>query len=273
MALELGVNSTYDATYNPDRLFAIPRAEKRQELGINPNHIPFVGYDTWNHYEVSWLNAKGKPVVAIAVIQYDCTSPNIIESKALKLYFNSFNNTRYPSVDVLAQTIQNDLEQQLLSAVTVEIAPLNRIRASTIFPGLSGECIDELDVECSEYSVNPSFLTTGHGDVRETLTSNLLKSNCLITNQPDWASVQISYVGKQIDRAGLLKYLVSMRNHNEFHEQCIERIYYDILTRCQPERLLVNGRYTRRGGIDINPVRASDPHMLSQADLVRLIRQ
>lgn len=273
MGLELGKQSEYDVTYNPDRLFALPRAEKWREIGVDPNHLPFVGYDIWNHYEVSWLNSRGKPMVAIAVIQYDCASPNIIESKALKLYFNSFNNTQYATSQELAQVIQSDLEQRILSAVMVEIIPLADVKTATLEAHLPGESIDDLDVTCSVYTVQPDYLTTADEIVTETLYSNLLKSNCLITNQPDWASVQISYSGKKIDRAGLLRYLVSFRNHNEFHEQCIERIYMDLKNHCHPSELMVYGRYTRRGGLDINPLRASSVEMLQRVEQVRLVRQ
>ena len=255
---ELGKKSDYESCYNPNRLYPIPRAEKRQEIGINPDKPPFYGFDCWNHYEVSWLNDKGKPMVGIAEIIYDCHSPNLIESKSLKLYFNSFNNTKISSIEALESMVKHDLEKRIEADVVVRIATLDQANAFNI-QALHGESIDALDVECSVYLVEPAFLTVGDDEANEILYSDLLKSNCLITNQPDWGSVQITYTGKKINREGLLKYLVSFRNHNEFHEQCIERIFVDIMNYCKPTSLTVYGRYTRRGGLDINPYRSTEP--------------
>lgn len=269
---ELGKKSDYDATYNPERLYPIPRAGKRQEIGVDPNNLPFTGFDCWNHYEVSWLNAKGKPVVALAEIVYDCSSPKLIESKSLKLYFNSFNNTKINNIAELEAIIRRDLQERIESDVFVAIHPLDKSNAVVIQPEFTGESIDDLDVECSIYLVEPAFLSVGDTDVEEVLYSDLLKSNCLVTNQPDWGSVQIAYKGKKIDREGLLKYLVSFRNHNEFHEQCIERIFVDIMRHCKPERLTVYGRYTRRGGLDINPYRSTEKTSFEGKNK-RLIRQ
>jgi 7-cyano-7-deazaguanine reductase len=269
---ELGKKTDYDPTYNPNRLFPIPRVGKRQEIGIDPDNLPFFGFDCWNHYEVSWLNPKGKPVVAIAEIYYDCQSPRIIESKSMKLYFNSFNNSQFESVTAVENTIQRDISQAIEAEVTVKVSLLSEYSPLQLQAHLDGECIDDLDVECSEYLVNSNYLSTGNQQVTETLCSDLLKSNCLVTNQPDWGSVQISYTGKAINREGLLKYLVSFRNHNEFHEQCIERIFVDIMARCQPTELTVYGRYTRRGGLDINPYRSTSP-VAPQAVNTRLVRQ
>ncbi|WP_454783075.1 NADPH-dependent 7-cyano-7-deazaguanine reductase QueF [Legionella sp. WA2022007384] len=269
---ELGKKSAYDDTYNPDRLFPIPRAGKRQEIGVDPMQLPFYGFDCWNHYEVSWLNAKGKPMVAIAELFYDCSSPNLIESKSLKLYFNSFNNTRIQNVDDLEHTIKKDLQERVGAEVWVKVHPLEAANQFAIQPSFTGESLDHLDIECSVYLVEPSFLFTGDELLEETLYSNLLKSNCLVTNQPDWGSVQIAYKGKKINREGLLKYLVSFRNHNEFHEQCIERIFVDIMNYCKPEQLTVYGRYTRRGGLDINPYRSTEKTPFIDKNL-RLIRQ
>lgn len=255
--LELGKKSEYETNYNPDKLFPISRDAKRLEIGINPAHLPFWGFDSWNHYEVSWLNAKGKPVVAMAEIIYDCHSPNIIESKSLKLYFNSFNNTKFDSIFDVEMTIIKDLSHSLNAEVSVTLSQLGERKALALQDSFAGECIDSLDVDCSVYSVDPSFLTSDEGFVEETLYSDLLKSNCLVTYQPDWGSVQIHYKGPRINREGLLKYIVSFRNHNEFHEQCIERIFVDIMTQCKPKELTVYGRYTRRGGLDINPYRST----------------
>jgi 7-cyano-7-deazaguanine reductase len=254
---ELGKKTDYDQSYNPDRLYPILRAEKRKELGIDPDAPPFLGFDCWNHYEVSWLNHKGKPIVATAEIYYDCHSPRIVESKSLKLYFNSLNNTSFKSVAEVEVTIVRDLEKAIGSTVTVIIHPLEHAASLLPHKNFSGQCIDNLDIECSTYTVNPAFLFTHQESVEETLYSNLLKSNCLVTNQPDWGSVKIAYQGHKIDHEGLLRYIVSFRAHNEFHEQCIERIFVDMMKHCQPNQLTVYGRYTRRGGLDINPYRST----------------
>ncbi|MFY7697231.1 MAG: NADPH-dependent 7-cyano-7-deazaguanine reductase QueF [Legionella sp.] len=268
---ELGKKSIQDANYNPQRLFPISRRDKRLELGIDPDHLPFHGFDCWNHYEVSWLNHKGKPIVATAEVIYDCNSPFLIESKSLKLYFNSFNNTKFNDLDALIKIIIQDLQTSIKADVIVKINPLddNKLHLSS---GMQGESLDDLDIECSVYTVEPMYLKVGKNKVAETLCSDLLKSNCLVTNQPDWGSIQIDYQGYQINREGLLQYLVSFRNHNEFHEQCIERIFMDISRYCQPDVLTVYGRYTRRGGLDINPYRSNK--ILGQPCLnPRLVRQ
>ena len=269
---ELGQQSEYDNKYNPERLFAIPRAPKRKEINLNPVTLPFYGFDCWNHYEVSWLNPKGKPMVALAVITYDCHSPFIVESKSLKLYFNSFNNNIFPDAKTVEQTISRDLGSCIDGEVTVTVTPLTEIANQTIQTSFSGICLDVLDIECTDYLVNADYLTTSKEQIEEVVYSDLLKSNCLVTNQPDWGSVQITYRGKKINHENLLKYLVSFRNHNEFHEQCIERIFTDIMTRCQPESLTVYGRYTRRGGLDINPYRSTQP-CTTENQNIRLIRQ
>ena len=267
---ELGKKTEYDPHYYPDKLFPIPRKGKRDEIGV-PDELPFLGFDLWNHYEVSWLNEKGKPVVAIAEIVYDCDSPNIIESKSMKLYFNSFNNTQFKDAAAVQAIVKKDLEARVGAAVIINIATFPLAQAM-LYPGFDGVCIDELDIECSAYRVEPAFLSIENTVVEEILYSDLLKSNCLVTNQPDWGSVQISYKGKKINHAGLLRYIVSFRNHNEFHEQCIERIFMDIMRHCQPEELAVYGRYTRRGGLDINPYR-STKNIKQVMNNLRLCRQ
>lgn len=254
---ELGKKTEYDQTYNPERLYAIPRAAKRKEIGVNVKNPPFLGFDYWNHYEVSWLNERGKPIVATAEIIYDCNSPFLIESKSLKLYFNSFNNTKFKSIADVENTVKKDLEKNLETEVQVIINQIGKLRNSSLCESFEGNCIDNLDVDCSIYTVNPNFLLTDNERVEEILYSDLLRSNCLVTNQPDWGSVQIAYKGKKINREGLLRYIISYRNHNEFHEQCIERIFVDIMKYCKPEDLTVYGRYTRRGGLDINPYRST----------------
>jgi len=269
---ELGQLSNYDPHYNPERLFAIPRAGKRTEIGVDPNKLPFYGFDYWNHYEVSWLNEKGKPMVAVAEILYDCTTPYLIESKSMKLYFNSFNNTPFKSIDEVKNTLERDLSQYVGGKVAVRMISLKEKELAHLESAFTGECIDELDVNCSVYLVEPNCLTVENTMVEEQLYSDLLKSNCLVTHQPDWGSVQISYKGQKINREGLLKYLVSFRDHNEFHEQCIERIFIDIMQRCKPKELSVYGRYTRRGGLDINPYR-STAKVTAQGLNQRLVRQ
>jgi len=268
---ELGKKTEYDQSYNPDRLYPLPRAGKRKEIGIDPDKLPFFGFDCWNHYEVSWLNEKGKPMIATAEIYYDCRSPMIVESKSLKLYFNSLNQTKFKSTEEVEKTIKMDLEKIIKADVIVKI---NQLGQSTIVlqEQFDGESIDGLDVECSTYTVSPEYLSTSDEEAEETLHSDLLKSNCLVTNQPDWGSVQIKYTGKQINREGLLKYIVSFRNHNEFHEQCIERIFADIMNYCKPKELTVYGRYTRRGGIDINPYRSTKNDSFDGLNF-RLLRQ
>ena len=256
---ELGKKSDYDAHYNPERLFAIARAGKRAEIGIDPAHLPFYGFDGWNHYEVSWLNEKGKPMVGTAEIRYDCRSPMLIESKSLKLYFNSFNNTSFKDIQAVEATAIRDLTRAVGAEVHLTIHPLGRLPDGILHPSFSGESIDALDVSGFLYTVEPSFLTVSDEPVDETLYSDLLKSNCLVTYQPDWGSVQVTYKGPKIDREGLLKYIGSFRNHNEFHEHCVERIFNDIWTRCKPVELIVFACYTRRGGVDISPFRTSKP--------------
>lgn len=269
---ELGQTANYDSQYNPERLFAISRAAKRNEIGVDPKELPFYGFDCWNHYEVSWLNEKGKPMIAVAEIIYDCATPFLIESKSLKLYFNSFNNTRFKNSEELRLTAERDIAKRLEGHVAIRILSLQDKELSQIQAAPKGVCIDELDVACSVYVVEPNYLSVEDNKVEEILYSDLLKSNCLVTNQPDWGTVQIAYSGKQINKEGLLQYLVSFRNHNEFHEQCIERIFIDIMNRCKPQKLTVYGRYTRRGGLDINPYRSTEvvnPQGLNH----RLVRQ
>ena len=268
---ELGKKSVYVADYNPEILFPISRQIKRAEIGIQNEPLPFFGFDQWTHYEVSWLNEQGKPVVAVAEIIYACDSPYIIESKSMKLYFNSFNQTKFKDLDTVQATIAKDLTQKIAAPVTVKIKLLGDCLQS--LSCFLGTCLDDLDVACDVYSVDANYLTTEPVQVEEVLYSHLLKSNCLVTGQPDWGSVQISYQGNKINHEGLLKYIVSFRNHNEFHEQCIERIFVDIMARCAPQHLTVYGRYTRRGGLDINPYRSTDLVAQDQLFVERLYRQ
>lgn len=269
----LGKKVSYIAEYQPDLLFPIPRAGKRAEIGIGSS-LPFKGADVWNAFELSWLNAQGKPLVALGEFIFPCESPNIIESKSFKLYLNSFNNTKFNSLDEVVATLQRDLSAASGSAVGVKMFPLTSSSRAVLSAGssaFSSIYLDTLDIECDTYQVQPNFLITTDNLVSEVLYSDLLKSNCLVTGQPDWASIQISYSGKQIDHRGLLKYLISFRDHNEFHEQCVERIFADILRKCSPETLTIEARYTRRGGLDINPFRTTEDTTLPMNE--RLCRQ
>ncbi len=252
----LGKAVVYDNPYDPSLLFPISRQPKRDEIEV-PKVLPFHGIDIWNVYELSWLNDKGKPIVAIGEIYLPCDTPNIIESKSLKLYFNSFNQTKFHSQESLQETIKKDLSQAAGCQIDFKILSLVNYPFS-ILKTLTGNCLDDLDITTETYQERPDFLILESNEwVSEHLYSHLLKSNCPVTNQPDWGTVFIHYHGKKIDSTGLLKYIISMRLHNEFHEQCVERIYMDILRQCQPEKLTVYARYTRRGGLDINPFRSN----------------
>ena len=253
----LGKHSAYITQYEPSLLFPIARQGKRDELGI-AGTLPFYGVDIWNAYEVSWLNLRGKPQVAIATVTVPADSPNIIESKSFKLYLNSFNQTRLAGKEALLELLRADLSAGFGSPVQVSLT-LPEDFGKFHMGELDGLLLDRLDIEVDDYAPNPRLLTANFAEaaVEETLVSHLLKSNCLVTGQPDWGSVQIRYAGAQIDQEGLLRYLIGFREHNEFHEQCVERIFVDILAHCKPQRLAVYARYTRRGGLDINPWRSN----------------
>ena len=273
---QLGKTSAYVDQYDASLLFPIPRAGKRAELGLSAS-TPFFGADMWTAFELSWLNLRGKPQVALAHFTVPCETPNLIESKSFKLYLNSFNNTQFADADAVKARLRADLSEAVWRDTTptapAKVAAPASIGVRILLPELfdrepvyelDGLSLDRLDVECTRYTPAPELLRVEEGaaPVTEVLVSNLLKSNCLVTGQPDWGSVQISYTGAPIDQEGLLQYLVSFRNHNEFHEQCVERIFMDIWTRCQPLKLSVYARYTRRGGLDINPFRTSHPQAL-----------
>jgi 7-cyano-7-deazaguanine reductase len=253
----LGKPTEYRADYAPELLYPIPRQLKRDELGIHAGKLPFIGEDLWNAYELSWLNPKGKPVVALATFRVPADSPNLVESKSFKLYLNSFNQSVFTDLAAVESALQRDLSAATGASVRVEMADLRgRPLVKVDYP--AGTLLDDLDITCDTYQPTPALLVTVNGQkTEETLYSHLLKSNCLVTGQPDWAMVVIRYRGQPIDHAGLLRYLVSFRNHNEFHEQCVERIFCDLSRQCRPEALSVHARYTRRGGLDINPFRSS----------------
>lgn len=256
--LKLGKPTAYHDQYDATLLQPVPRSLNREPLGLYPQSLPFHGADIWTLYELSWLNDKGLPQVAVGEISLNANSVNLIESKSFKLYLNSFNQTRFNDWDAVRSTLQRDLAACAQGEVSVALFRLEQLAGQPIAM-LAGECIDEQDIAIDNYDFNAGYLQGANTGplVEETLASNLLKSNCLITNQPDWGSVQIQYRGPQIDREALLRYLVSFRHHNEFHEQCVERIFNDVLRFCQPEQLSVYARYTRRGGLDINPWRSN----------------
>lgn len=256
-ASPLGKPSTYQAHYDPSQLFSIPRQYKRDEIGLTGT-LPFFGVDIWNAYEISWLNMRGKPQVAMAKIIVPADSPNIIESKSFKLYLNSLNQTKLGGTDALLELLREDLTNCFGAPVQVTLT-LPEDFSKVPMGELDGLLLDRLDIEVEEYSPDPTLLRAARDEaaVEETLVSHLLKSNCLVTGQPDWASVQIKYVGSAIDQATLLQYLIGFRQHNEFHEQCVERIFMDIMRQCKPQKLAVYARYTRRGGLDINPWRSN----------------
>jgi 7-cyano-7-deazaguanine reductase len=268
----LGKAAAYQDQYDATLLFPIPRAQKRAEIGIGTSigsSLPFVGADMWTAFELSWLNLRGKPQIALAHFTIPCDTPNIIESKSFKLYLNSFNNTRFADATEVLERLRADVTEAAWrgavpqAAVGVALRDPGQFDAEPVHE-LDGLSLDRLDLECVHYQPAPELLSTvpDAPPVSEVLVSNLLKSNCLVTGQPDWGSVQISYFGAPIVQEGLLQYLVSFRNHHEFHEQCVERIFMDILTRCKPHKLSVYARYTRRGGLDINPFRTNHPQRL-----------
>ncbi|HEV2682374.1 MAG TPA: NADPH-dependent 7-cyano-7-deazaguanine reductase QueF [Rhodanobacter sp.] len=255
----LGKDTVYADHYDPRLLFPIPRADKRAEIGVAET-LPFHGVDIWNAYELSWLDLRGKPVVALAEFRVPVSSPNIIESKSFKLYLNGFAQERIADAASLSTTLMHDLSAAAGAVVSVQLSAANA--ATFAVTDLDGYLLDLQDVDIDHYGPpQADFLQADAGavPVTETVVSHLLRSNCPVTGQPDWGSVQIAYRGAPIDHAGLLRYLVSFRTHNEFHEQCVERIFVDLMQRCAPQQLSVHARYTRRGGLDINPFRSSTP--------------
>lgn len=257
-ALKLGQNTEYKSQYDASLLQPVPRRLNREGLGIVEQQPFNQGADVWTCYELSWLNSNGLPQVAIADVEIDFKSENLIESKSFKLYLNSFNQTKFASIEEVEQTLTRDLRKCASGQVSVKIHKLADYTNQPIV-NLSGECIDEQEIQIESYIFSNQHLENVAEDeiVEETLVSHLLKSNCLITSQPDWGSVQIHYVGKRLNREKLLRYLVSFREHNEFHEQCVERIFTDLMQFAKPEKLTVYARYTRRGGLDINPFRSN----------------
>ncbi len=272
--LTLGKTTQYIDKYDASLLQAVPRSLNRDSLSIDPLNLPFNGEDVWYGYELSWLNGKGKPVVAVAEFRFPCTSNNIVESKSFKLYLNSFNQTRFESWDIVLETLTKDLSKLVEESAQVNLYPVDNCPPLAL-TNKTAKCIDEQDITIDNYDFSANYLASANDEltakkVTKNLVSHLLKSNCLITNQPDWASIYISYTGQAISEEALLRYLISFRQHNEFHEQCIERIFCDIQQFCNIEELTVFARYTRRGGLDINPFRTTS---LQKAPALRTLRQ
>lgn len=268
--LTLGKTTDYRDRYDASLLQGVPRSLNRDPLGLTAESLPFHGADIWTLYELSWLNANGLPQVAVGHVELNYASINLVESKSFKLYLNSFNQTRFASWEEVRETLERDLSACAQGEVSVALYRLDEIEGQPI-AHFHGTCIDDQDIVIDNYDFDAALLTDAASGkvVEETLVSHLLKSNCLITHQPDWGSVQIQYRGPKIDREKLLRYLVSFRHHNEFHEQCVERIFTDIQRFCQPESLSVYARYTRRGGLDINPWRTNTRFIPATGRLVR----
>ncbi|WP_421547503.1 NADPH-dependent 7-cyano-7-deazaguanine reductase QueF [Pseudomonas sp. QD4] len=267
----LGKSSEYVSTYTPSLLFPIPRAAKWAELGLSAETLPYKGVDFWNCFELSWLLPSGKPVVAIGEFSIPADSPNIIESKSFKLYLNSLNQTSFADRQSLEEILRRDLSAAAGKPVGVRVRSLGEVEAEGVV-ALPGTCIDELDISVSSYEhPRPELLRCDPSRViEESVHSHLLKSNCPVTSQPDWGSVVVEYRGAALDHASLLAYLVSFRQHSDFHEQCVERIFLDLQRLLHPEKLTVYARYVRRGGLDINPYRSTET---AQFPNFRLVRQ
>lgn len=267
----LGQSTDYVDQYDASLLDPIPRGLARASLSLpEGGALPFAGVDRWTGFELSWLNERGKPVVAIAEFEFPCTSPFIVESKSFKLYLNSFNQTVFASPRAVAERIEQDLSNAAGAPVLVHVMDMRQAAALGV-GHFTGVCLDDLDVACTAYSPDAALLrlAPGGAEVHETLYSDLLKSNCPVTGQPDWASVYVRYAGPAIERASLLQYIVSFRSHRDFHEHCVERMFLDIQSRLEPRALTVYARYTRRGGLDINPFRTNCGEQIPELRLVR----
>ena len=253
--LPLGKSTVYDAPYDPGLLFPIARAPGREQLGLSMP-LPFQGCDIWNAYELSWLDPSGKPQIAWAEFRISADSPNIVESKSFKLYLNSLNQHCFEDVEALTSTLRRDLSACVGAPLEITVhLPEQWASLQCIEP--QGMCLDGLSIQIEHYAPAPELLRLGSDQVTQKVYSRLLRSRCPVTGQPDWATLQIEYTGREIDAAGLLAYIVSFRLHQDFHEHCVERIFNDILRYCMPEQLTVFARYLRRGGLDINPYRST----------------
>jgi 7-cyano-7-deazaguanine reductase len=276
--LSLGKAVEYISNYTPSLLCSLARSDSRAMLGIENNALPFVGVDIWTAYELSWLDLRGKPVVACATFSFPCQSVGMIESKSLKLYLNSFNQTRFSSLEDVKKTLILDLSFAAQGSVQVDLFSAASFAHPERFMGhLPGECIDDAPVAINQYQVDPELLSLDSAQasgqkiyIQESLYSHLLKTNCPVTGQPDWASISVRYSGPRINRESLLKYICSYRQQADFHEQCVEQIFRDLLEYCHCEKLTVEARYQRRGGLDINPFRTN---CAEQPLAVRLLRQ
>ena len=251
----LGEKTVYTQTYCPDLLYPVPRSLAREKTGIK-EPLPFSGVDIWNGYEISWLDPKGKPVVAFAEFRFPHDNPHVIESKSFKLYLNSLTQTKFDSFESVQKIMTNDLTKAAGGPAIVHLYPASAFK-DRIVEDLPGICLDDIDVDVDCYELTPSLLKTNDETTQEVLYSHLFKSHCLATGQPDWGTVWIHYAGKKIDHASLLKYLISYRNHRGFAEHCTEQFYSDLMKHCSPEKLSVYMRFTRRGGLDINPFRSN----------------
>ena len=260
----LGKQTVYADQYDASLLFPIARAKARQNDGA----LAFVGMDLWTAFEISWLNPDGLPQMVIGEFLFPCTSASIVESKSFKLYLNSFIQTQFESRQQVAEILIADLTAAVAAKVEVTLYELGEYNGFHPISEPNGICVDQQAVVIDCYQPDASLLSArveseaeSAADVSEILYSHLLKTNCPVTDQPDWASVYIEYRGAPIDRAGLLKYIVSFRQHQDFHEQCVEKIFSDIMQRCKPAELSVYARYMRRGGLDINPYRSTQQSM------------
>ena len=270
----LGKATIYKNSYDNSLLYSIKRNETRTDLNI-AGALPFKGFDVWNCYELSWLDKYNKPVVRFLRLFIPCDSPSIVESKSLKLYLNSFSDTVFDHEGLVKETILRDISDKAGDEIIVEILKLDQLNHTTL-SSFDGICLDDLELHVSNFDHDAKLLKLDNNDNTETeeiLYTNLFKSNCPVTNQPDWASVQISYKGRKIDHPSLLRYIISFRNHNEFHENCVERIFVDIMNLSSPARLTVQAKYTRRGGIDINPIRSTLDLIATDINILRDVRQ
>ena len=254
--LLLGKNVPVAEHYSPELLYPIPRDKARRELG-QQGPLPFYGVDLWHAYELSWLNQRGKPEVRVGRFFVPANSPHMIESKSFKLYLNSLNGSRYPSEAELVKTLESDLQAAAGAPVGLELLPVDAAELDGGVP--EGLCLDDLDIEVIEAEPSAALLRCSSEVVEEALYSNLLRSLCPVTGQPDWATVYLRYRGKALDHASLLQYIVAFRRHQEFHEQCVERMFFDLQGLLAAEFLEIQAFYTRRGGLDINPFRSTDP--------------
>lgn len=254
-AAPLGHATDYPDTYDASLLFVVPRAPQRAEIGLR-GALPFTGADVWTAYEHTWLDLAGKPEVAVVSFAVPVTSPSIVESKSVKLYLGSFAQSRFASAADVSARIGHDLSAATGADVTVNLIPPASFAAFTLAE-LEGDSIDGIATAVDRYEVDPRLLRAGGDDARETLRTDLFRSVCPVTGQPDYASISIAYAGPRIDRAGLLRYVVSYRQHAGFHEHCAERLFTDLISRCGCRELTLIARFTRRGGLDINPFRTN----------------